>query len=247
MKEHLIMTGPRTIAFAGPQLEPSQWAKVKRCVANIGGSWSTAAQGWEFPFDVERLFAVIKSKRFNLAMHYHFFETPGWLIDSFMSMRYQMYGGLYKNEYKVLEPSAGQGSILRFLKGWGMSPDFCELMPENREILRGMGYGDPLCDDFMELDRANYYDLVFANPPFRHAESHVKKMVEVVKPGGMVCTLAPVSLYNKLDDFFKRTCMTWEIYHVSVNDDKADYIIGEPIFENAKKTDCLIITLKKYY
>lgn len=240
------MTGPRTIAFNGPKIDPKDWAKLKRAVEGIGGSWSTAAQGWEFPFDVERLFGIIKSRKFKLNSHYHFFQTPYWLIDSFMSQRYQQAGGKYRNDYKVLEPSAGQGAILRFLKSWGMEPDFCELMPENREILRSMGYGDPLCEDFMELYLTEYYDLVFANPPFRDACQHIQKMVEVTKPGGMICTLAPVSLYDKMDDFFERTCSVWEIYYMAAHNNKADYIIGEPIFENAKTTDCLIITLKKY-
>lgn len=245
MKEHLIMTGPRTISFDGPQISPEQWAKVKRCVENIGGVWSSAAQGWEFSFDVERLFMVMKEEKFNLFSHYHFFETPDWLIDSFMSMRYQMAGGLYCNDYKVLEPSAGQGSILSFLKSWGMSPDFCELMPENREILLQKGYGTPICEDFLELDRPDHYDLVFANPPFRDAGQHILKMLEVCKPGGYVCALGPTSMYSTFDRVFEAKCDVWEVYHIAAYDENADYIIGEPIFKRAKSTDCLIFTLKK--
>lgn len=247
MKQYLKLRDNRTIHFDGPEISPTKWRKVKKAVENIEGKWNSSTQAWDFPFDVTRLYEIIQSKDFKLSSHYQFFETERWLIENYMSFRYQwIEREAYDCSYKVLEPSAGRGSILKFLTDWGLDPDFCEVMPENREILQSKGYTNLVAEDFFTLDRPDYYDLVFANPPFNKDKKHIKKMFEVCKPGGTVVTLASENIWDdsKFVTWINGQAAALDVVVISPHREDADFIIGEPIFKDTN-VGCTLIVAKK--
>ena len=247
MKQYLKQNSPTSITFDGPQLESKQWAKVKRSVENIEGKWNSSTQSWDFPFDVTRLFKVIQSEEFKLSSKFQFFETPEWLIQGYMSYRYQcMDRDAYVHDFKVLEPSAGRGKILKFLHQWGLNPDFCEFMPENRAILEGMGYTKIVGEDFLKLDRPDYYDLVFANPPFNKDKQHIKKMFEVAKPGGAIVTLGSYNLFddNDFTAWILGHSSYTDIVTIADNEEDATFNIGEQIFKGTK-VGCSLLVARK--
>ena len=246
-KNDIQQATKNSLEFIGPQLSTKEWAKVRTCMDNIGGKWEQTTQSWLFPFDVSRLASIIHEKKFNLFSHYQFFETPEWLIDGFMSRQLQVIGGSYFDGIKALEPSAGQGAIVKFLQSWGVTPDYCEVMPENLEIIRHRTGLGPICEDFFKLDKTNYYDLVFANPPFNKFDKHFAKMVEVCKPGGYICTLSQ-SQKRHCDDY-KQTLngigQKWELMWVDPVDEEADYIIGDRIFKRTNQGACITVIQKR--
>lgn len=247
MKKYLKLRDDNTIVFEGPEISPKSWSQVKRAVENIGGEWKTNLQGWVFPFKVNRLFDIIQSKNFNLKSHYQFFETPEWLIDGYMSIRYQMMtADAYVHTYKVLEPSAGRGNILKFLQSWGLDPDYCEFMPENREILLQKGFKPAIANDFLSLDKKDYYDLVFANPPFNKDKQHIKKMFEVCKQGGYIVTLASENLLDneKFYHWLDSNSRQIDAVVISPFKENADIIIGEQIFVGTK-VGCTLLVCQK--
>lgn len=248
MKEFLKLKTSTSIFFDGPEITPKQWAKVKKAVENIGGEWDTPTQSWIFPFDVTRLYEIIQDKKFKLSSHYQFFETPSWLIGGYMSMRYQMMtADAFCSHYKVLEPSAGRGNILSFLKQWGLDADYCELMPENREILEKKGFKPAIGENFLDLDKPNYYDLVFANPPFNKDTQHIKKMFEVSKSGGYIVTLASENILDdkKFSLWLEENSKQIDAVVISPFKDDADIIIGEQIFKGTKVGCTLLVCQKR--
>lgn len=115
---------------------------------------------------------------------------------------------------KILEPSAGTGALLRHLTKVGaIDIDYCELCPEFESILLSETQDATIHKvgtDFIKLDKKGYYDLVFANPPFQSDTKHLKKMLEVVREGGYVCTLMGENFHrdNAKNDF-EGFCEKW--------------------------------------
>ena len=88
----------------------------------------------------------------------------------------------------VLEPSAGQGGLLDEIERWPVAGvHACELMPENREVLRARGV-ELVGRDFLEFRVYATYSRIVANPPFTRDQdiAHVRHMYEILRYGGRV-------------------------------------------------------------
>lgn len=83
----------------------------------------------------------------------------------------------------VLEPSAGIGSIADRLKEYTNNIEVCEYMFSYTELLKLKGY-KLIENDFLQLDKYNYYDKIVANVPFSVEQEHIKHIFNVLKPGG---------------------------------------------------------------
>lgn len=94
---------------------------------------------------------------------------------------------------KILEPSAGQGNILEFLKEYDVIVG--ELYSGNRTILEEKGYS-VLFDDFMEYSEYEKYDRIIMNPPFAKQEDidHVMHAYKMLKKGGRLVSVMATSI-----------------------------------------------------
>lgn len=91
----------------------------------------------------------------------------------------------------ILEPSAGQGHIGKWIKLFAPNStvDVCELVPAFYPLLKSKGL-NLIGSNFIELPVHPAYDLVIANPPFGRQMTHIKKMYRHLKPKGRIVTVA---------------------------------------------------------
>lgn len=98
----------------------------------------------------------------------------------------------------ILEPEAGKGDIVDYIKKCGGSPhiDCIEINPELQAALRGKDY-PVIADDFLSFVPQYRYDLVIMNPPFDAGAKHLLKALDVQKNGGqIICILNAETLKN---------------------------------------------------
>jgi len=119
---------------------------------------------------------------------FSYYPTPPEVVELMLE-----YANIEKG-MTILEPSAGQGHILEFLKDYDVTCG--ELYYKNREILEEKGYKLAF-ENFLEyVEARNLYDRIIMNPPFRglnnerHADiDHVVHAVGFLKPGGKLISV----------------------------------------------------------
>ena len=170
------------------QLDAKTYNKVKQYITEAGGNWvGGKTQGFSFPFNPERVFAILKTgKRCNLAQEFQYFATPSTIADRLVALNTAI-----STAECVLEPSAGTGALIEAV--WREYPDkkveYFELMPENKERLTQMqGPMEFLGEDFLQCDGNRRWQAIIANPPFSGNQDvkHVMRMYEALERGGCV-------------------------------------------------------------
>lgn len=170
------------------QLDAKTYNKVKQYITEAGGNWvGGKTQGFSFPFNPERVFAILKTgKRCNLAQEFQYFATPPTIADRLVALNTSI-----STAECVLEPSAGTGALIEAI--WRKYPDkkveYFELMPENKERLAQMqGSMEFLGEDFLQCDGNRRWQAIIANPPFSGNQDvkHVTRMYEALERGGCV-------------------------------------------------------------
>ena len=113
----------------------------------------------------------------------------------------------WKNIKTVLEPSAGDGSLIKNIGNMnyfrskidgqrykrnnnGYDIDCCEIDTNLRYILEGKHYR-VVHDDFLTYDTRKHYDLIIMNPPFANGASHLMKAIYLAENNGgsQICCL----------------------------------------------------------
>lgn len=125
-----------------------------------------------------------------------------------------------KGKINVLEPSAGKGDIVDYLKEcqergyrasfyyeqdkrssfcWfgDMEVDCIEINPELRYELKGKDYR-VVHDNFMSFASRKQYDLIIMNPPFADGDKHLLKAIEMQERygGKIICILNAETVRN---------------------------------------------------
>jgi len=186
-----LLTIPSKHEFS---INSDDYKVFKQAMLNIKGVWISKQQ-FEFPFSVKRILERIKAGETVDLRKLQLFPTPFSLAESMFDVLIYQLGFDYKKmpNLRILEPSAGTGNLIRYLHKMGADTiDYCEVSNEYEEILQGECEGitmNKVGGDFLKLSAKDTYDLVFANPPFGSDNKHLKKMLEVCKPGGYVVTL----------------------------------------------------------
>jgi predicted RNA methylase len=144
-----------------------------------------------------------------------FFPTPEEVIDCMLD-----WGGVLPldwDEYRVLEPSAGQGAIAERLSlMFSLSTvDVCELVGLNRQVLKAKGL-NIAAHDFLTYQPEVEYDLIVMNPPFsvkgdRLAYiTHISHAWEMLRGGGRLVSITPAGwtfgTESRLQEFRKLVC-----------------------------------------
>ncbi|WP_427551026.1 DUF4942 domain-containing protein [Methylomonas sp. MS20] len=103
-----------------------------------------------------------------------------------------------KNFVRVLEPSAGEGHLLkpRPYNRWQQIPVDCiEIDISKHPILRSLGFS-VVGMDFMQFKSGSLYSHVLMNPPFADGVQHVLKAWEILFDGEIVAILNAETLKN---------------------------------------------------
>lgn len=96
---------------------------------------------------------------------------------------------------RVLEPSAGQGNIAKYLPE---SATCVEVDPLHCAILRAKGF-NPVEEDFLKYQASEAFDRIVMNPPYSQGrwERHLEKAAGMLKPGGILTAILPASARDK--------------------------------------------------
>lgn len=163
------------------------YQQVRQALLNAGATYKKNT--FVFKSDAQPFIDRLTSgESVNIKKEFQFFPTPDDIADHLVEL------AELKEADRVLEPSAGQGSIVKAIlrKDEAALIECCELMPENADILMKAGY-KVIRNDFMQItDRKATYDKIIANPPFTKNQDidHITKMWECLKPGGRIVSIA---------------------------------------------------------
>jgi len=129
---------------------------------------------WNVPTEIKEEITVPK--------FYNYFPTPLAVVEVLLDH------AEIKENMTVLEPSAGQGHILEYLKNCHITCG--ELYLGNQIILKEKGY-EIAFDDFMEFDAPNSFDRIVMNPPFPDQldVDHVNHAYAMLKAGGRLVSV----------------------------------------------------------
>lgn len=91
----------------------------------------------------------------------------------------------------ILEPSAGNGNIIKALrdKGYNNLIHAIECRPEESDALEKAGADLILISDFLEVDSKIKYDVIIGNPPYSLAQEFIDKSLSLLNPGGRLIFL----------------------------------------------------------
>jgi len=162
----------------------------------------------------------------------NFYPTPEKLI-------YKMV--FLENIKTILEPSAGKGDIVDFIKKRNEKLDIDCI--ENDEMLQNILKGKKhklIHDDFLTFETNKKYELIIANPPFDEGDKHLKKMIELQERTGgkIVCLLNAETLKNDYSNLRKELKQKLEKYNAEI-----EYLQGE--FEEAERKTSVEVALIK--
>ena len=116
---------------------------------------------------------------------YDFYATP---LESVYSVL-DSFEGITLSD-RILEPSAGNGNIIRALRARGFTNriDAVEIRPEEWEHLEGIA-DEVILGDFLSYEPDLGYDVIIGNPPYSLAQEFVDKALELLAPGGLLIFL----------------------------------------------------------
>ncbi|XHX80878.1 MAG: DUF4942 domain-containing protein [Stenomitos frigidus ULC029] len=132
-----------------------------------------------------------------------FFPTPAHIIEKMVTPYLSQYGGYrtHLNHQRVLDPSAGAGGILDWLKEKANYKGGAYAIEINHDLfatLQGKGYR-VLDRDFLKFDEPLKFDLIVMNPPFSTGVKHVLHAWHCLDDGGdLVALVNAATLTNIL-------------------------------------------------
>lgn len=166
----------------------ANYAEVKKALQNAGATYKKNT--FVFPNAAQPYIdKLMGGEKVNIRKEYQFYATPQALADKLVDM------ANLKRGNEILEPSAGQGAIIKAIHRVMPSAHvhWCELMDLNQEVVRKLPSKTLFMgDDFLRIDAKNKFDRIIANPPFaKNADiDHIYKMYECLADGGRIVTVA---------------------------------------------------------
>ena len=175
------------VKLPSEQLYRKLYQEVAKALELIGGKWKGGKVfGFVFATDpTDLLEEIANGEKRNLKKEFQFFATPEKLADELV------YLADLKQHDTILEPSAGQGAIIKAInKVCDCVPDCFELMDVNTIVLNKSGLKFNLIGDDFFKHNGKTYTKIIANPPFTKNKDidHLKEMYECLSRGGrLVC------------------------------------------------------------
>ena len=173
------------------QLDRKLYTDVKKIAEVLGGKW-IGGKTQAFVFKGKDAWTVVAEALSDGAVTNHkkvkqAFYTPNDLASK-MVRRLAVEPGM-----KVLEPSAGEGAIVKAILGslkGSIYLDSLEIDQKLHDLLNDEG-ANVVGTDFMEYDPGKIYDRIAMNPPFRKGQdiAHVRRAFNMLKPGGRLVAI----------------------------------------------------------
>lgn len=196
--------GPRYFLTTG-QLARPMYDAVNKVLVALGGKWNRSAKAHVFGEDCEPLIdAAIESGTYDRPQDFGWFPTPQVIAERVVAM-----AGIEPG-MRVLEPSAGEGALVRDLLVAGALVDCVEINVVRAERVRDMQC-QCMCADFLQVLPNPVYDRVLMNPPFakRADIHHVTHARQFLKPGGKLVAIMSAGVAfreDKLAADFRAQC-----------------------------------------
>jgi hypothetical protein len=126
----------------------------------------------------------------NETLKAHFYPTPKALIS-------RMLAKVKGSPDRILEPSAGKGDIIEYLKDNIRCSDISaiEINEDLQATLRGKDI-KVIDADFLHYSGADQFDLIIANPPFEEGDKHLLKALDIMYCGEIVFLLNAETIKN---------------------------------------------------
>ena len=177
------------------QLDRKDYQEVAKALELIGGKWKGGKiMGFVFVTDpTELLDQIANGEKRNLKKEFQYFATPEKLADELV------YLADLKQHDTILEPSAGQGAIVKAInKVCDVVPDCFELMEVNTLILKKSGLSFNLIGEDFLKNEGKTYSKIIANPPFTKNQDidHLKEMYHCLSRGGKLVCITSESWIN---------------------------------------------------
>lgn len=177
------------------KLERKLYEGVNAVLAELGGKWMRKVKAHVFADDpTERLNDVINAGEIVTAASLGFFATPVAIVKRLIEV------AAIKPGECVLEPSAGDGAIVRELLAVGAKVTCCEYDKGRSEKLRALPVW-VCCGDFLAVSMAVQPDAVVMNPPFARQQDidHVRKAFSYLKLGGRLVSVMGAGVLFRQD------------------------------------------------
>jgi len=177
------------------QLDRKLYQEVAKSLQLIGGKWKGGkVAGFVFATDpTDLLSEIANGEKRNLKKEFQFFATPEKLADKLV------YLADLKETDTILEPSAGQGAIIKAINKFvNVVPDCFELMDINVIVLNKSGLKFKLIGSDFLKHNGKTYNKIIANPPFTKNQDidHLTKMYKCLSRGGKLVCIASESWVN---------------------------------------------------
>ncbi|HHX9845044.1 TPA: DUF4942 domain-containing protein [Salmonella enterica subsp. enterica] len=189
--------------FFDSKLQKTQSDELERTLTFIGGVQEN--KNWRFPYELgHTLNTIVATGLIPDAKSHQFYPTPR-IIAEYVARAIELQSG-----ETLLEPEAGRGDLLAYVETRQEDVTCIEVAPLFAEILRGKGYVNTVCCDFMKWsdDNAGYmFDKIVMNPPYslgRHKEHTMAALGHLKVGGRLVAVLpgdAPVLNWLTLDNY----------------------------------------------
>lgn len=179
------------------QLDRPLYVKVDKVLKAAGGKWNTKVGAHLFNGDPRQILgiametgAIVDDKKSRQA-----FYTPEWLAEELVA-----HAGIDDERYRVLEPSAGDGVLVKAAIAAGATHvvafETDEMECEKLWLLETADCRVNVfnCDFGGLEDVSNHFDACVMNPPFDHAVEHFTKAASMVSSDGFVASIMPATI-----------------------------------------------------
>ncbi|HYF07869.1 MAG TPA: hypothetical protein VD970_09615 [Acetobacteraceae bacterium] len=191
-----------------PRLDRKLYQEVNEVLSRLGGKWKgEKVQAHVFDEDPAPLLAtVVDTGEMPPKNPLAFFATPAPMVDRML----QIIGGALAHTRLALEPSAGEGAILRRLVSFNhleRAVDAVEIDPKRCARLRAAGFAVTEADflAFQPVPPGARYGAVVMNPPFTAPGdplayiAHIRHAHSLLAPGGELVSVAPNGFTTRTD------------------------------------------------
>lgn len=162
----------------------------------------------------------------------------------------RMVEGLDLRDKRIIDPSAGRGDILDYVKtntGRHFRGEFyssrthlfaIEIDPDLRQVLTGKGY-KVIDSDFLHYDGQRYFDFFLMNPPFEEGAEHLLHAWDISHGALIRCLLNAETIRNPYTQERKR------LAHLISQYGSVEYL-GQPFLDSDNPTavEVVMVTLQ---
>lgn len=176
-------------------LDRNMYVKVNKALEAMGGKWNKSVKAHIFSEDPrDQVEGLLESGSISIDRD-GFFPTPDAVIDRMFKLM------PVNQEAFILEPSCGNGAIIRRLLKAGADKDAIIGIEINKKRAKQVETEtgiEVICTDFMTWSTTWEFDQIYMNPPFENGQDtqHIMNAFEFLNQGGeLISVISPHSLF----------------------------------------------------